>query len=144
MNRRAAKLGLAPIVLSEVGTDFDLLTYVDTSDFQGWKLVRREEGETVDAAQARHTATYQSFRRTTSVPPYTRRLIHLITVTGTLPRIDGWEMAPLSFGSRKMPYDWRRRNWGSSKITKSRRADFKTSIRTKAEMNEFHLALQPS
>ncbi len=92
MNKRAAKLGMEPIVITEQGEDFQILTKsAEMLEDIGsrWTVVKREPGESIQEAQDRHTASLgQNFR-----PTYTLRRLVLVTVTGKLPRMNGWAMA---------------------------------------------------
>lgn len=91
MNRRAAKLGMEPLVIAEVGEEFELFyrirrAYDDADTTIQWRMIELHEGETIAQAQDRFTA--EKGRQTFSV----RRFV-LLTVTGTLPRVNGWAMA---------------------------------------------------
>jgi hypothetical protein len=96
MNRRAAKLKMSPVVLTETGEDFDLLRERDRM-FDAidngcvgprWKIIKRELGETIEQAQTRATLAFPNKPKV-----FTLRRFVLCTVTGSLPRVDGWAMA---------------------------------------------------
>lgn len=96
MNRRAAKLGMPPVLLTETGEDFDLLRQRDRMFDQldlgylgpRWENVERKHGESVIEAEARVSALNPNAHCTFSL----RRFV-LCTVEGSLPRVDGWAMA---------------------------------------------------
>ncbi len=96
MNKRAAKLGMEPLAVSEIGEEFDLYASRDTmTDMVDmgyrvpWVLVLRQEGESVPTAEQRYIASLRGSWH----PQFSLRRFVLITVTGTLPRVNGWAMA---------------------------------------------------
>lgn len=94
MNRRAAKLGMEPLVISEVDQEFDLYyrrdTMFDEIDMGyriPWGKVEVREGELITEAQARFNVEKKSPQ------VFSLRRFVTLTVTGTLPRVNGWAMA---------------------------------------------------
>lgn len=96
MNRRATKLGMPPVVLTEIGQDFELLRERDRMFDQidmgytgpRWEMVKRAKGESIEQAQARSRAAHPNKPNI-----FTTRRYVLCTVTGSLPRVEGWAMA---------------------------------------------------
>jgi hypothetical protein len=94
MNRRAAKLGMEPLVVTERGEEFELYYRRDTRWDEielgrkiNWAKVQMLEGESIEAAQARFTKE-KGQRHTFSIGRFV-----LVTVMGSLPRVNGWAMA---------------------------------------------------
>jgi hypothetical protein len=94
INRRAARLGMPPIVKTEIGESFSLFAQRDTAfdeiDYGykiKWEFIPREPAETVQAAQERFTAKRGGH------PVFSVRRYVLCTVIGALPRVNGWAMA---------------------------------------------------
>lgn len=97
MNRRAVRLGMEPLVLAETGEDFDILAPRDNMFDEAelgynagkWAKIDRQPGESIEAAQARYLAS--PLMRGVRVAFSLRRFV-LCTVTGSLPRVNGWAM----------------------------------------------------
>ena len=94
MNKRATKLGMEPLVFSEIGEEFDLFyrrdTLFDEIDMGykiPWGKIDLLAGESLDDARKRFDLHMKSPQQ------YSLRRFVLVTVTGTLPRVNGWAMA---------------------------------------------------
>lgn len=87
MNKRASKLGMEPIVVSEIGEEFDLYYRRLLTDQEEWVLAKLQDGESNEQAQERLTATLKWPTR------FSLRRLVTLTVTGSLPRVNGWAMA---------------------------------------------------
>lgn len=94
MNKRAIKLGMEPIVIAEHGEEFDLFYRRDTAFDMidlgysiPWGKVEMLEGESIESAQDRFSQL-KGGRQMFSLRRYV-----MVTVTGSLPRVNGWAMA---------------------------------------------------
>lgn len=95
MNRRASRLHMPEIVLTETGEDFDILTprdrafdAIDMGELgPRYMRIDRKEGETIEEAQAR----FRRLPRHENAQFVLQRFV-LATVTGELPRVNGWAM----------------------------------------------------
>lgn len=93
MNKRAVKLGMEPIVVTETGENFDLLKSRDTAFDEielgyrqsSWVKVELLDGETTDIAKDRILVKEPQQR-------FTLRRFVLCEVEGKLPRVNGWAM----------------------------------------------------
>lgn len=87
LNRRAARLGVEPISLTETGEDFELLV-ADIERHDGADVVQRLPGESLPAAEARIRAS----RPYAALHFLVRRYV-LVSVAGEAPRLNGWAFA---------------------------------------------------